>query len=565
MKTVFYLTFTLIVLVLSCKVSEPETVKSTKKEITSLQISGIANATTTYDEPTKTYTITVPTGTNIKALTLALNLPTGATSVPASGSVLDFTNPVVCTITAEDGSTQKYTIKVVVQTAPKSSQKQLLSFSFDELNPVVKATINQTTFGITAEVPSTTNIKALKPTITVSDKATVSPASGVSQDFTNPVSYTVTAEDGSKQTYTATIIPTNSSTLSSSYFSTVYAINYGKVYAANAITGEKKWEFDSGVAGLSQSSPTVSNGIVYANVDNSRTLYAIDATTGKQKWSIVIGSAYNSIPTVVNGVVYIGGFSRLYAINITTGKEIWSFRVGNFTASSPTVNNGVVYVGGDNDLYAIDATTGKQKWVFKTQSDIFSNPCFDNGLIYFGSGSDFHAIDATNGNAKWKFNFGGNLYYSSSTVNKEIVYVRSGTGDVNFDRLDAFDGLTGKQIWVRNLANSPNLFSRQRLSSPIVNNDIVYIGSLTNIVALNANTGNVVKTYSQGQNPFNTSPVICDNNIYMGDYLGNLLAINIITGELWMVEYSKYRFSSEVCVVSKTGEIKYSSPSGSQN
>ncbi|TAE31745.1 MAG: DUF5018 domain-containing protein [Cytophagales bacterium] len=212
MKPITTILLSLIVLVLSCKVSEPETVKSTKKEITSLQISGIANATTTYDEPTKTYTITVPTGTNIKALTLALNLPTGATSVPATGSVLDFTNPIVCTITAEDGSTQKYTIRVVVQAAPKSSQKQLLSFSFDELNPVVKATINQTTFEITAEIPATANLKALKPNITLSDKASVSPTSGAAQDFTNAVKYTVTAEDGSKQEYAVTVKQVNQST-----------------------------------------------------------------------------------------------------------------------------------------------------------------------------------------------------------------------------------------------------------------------------------------------------------------------------------------------------------------
>jgi hypothetical protein len=44
-----------------------------------------------------------------------------------------------------------------------------------------------------------------KPTITVSDKATVSPASGERQDFINPVKYTVTAEDGSQQVYTAEV------------------------------------------------------------------------------------------------------------------------------------------------------------------------------------------------------------------------------------------------------------------------------------------------------------------------------------------------------------------------
>ena len=68
----------------------------------------------------------------------------------------------------------------------------------------VEATISDT--AITAEVPNGTDVTKLKPTITISKDATVSPASGTETDFTDPVSYVVTAEDGTtKKTYTATI------------------------------------------------------------------------------------------------------------------------------------------------------------------------------------------------------------------------------------------------------------------------------------------------------------------------------------------------------------------------
>ena len=59
---------------------------------------------------------------------------------------------------------------------------------------------------ITTIFPKGTNVSNLTPVIRVSDKATVSPASGVTQDFSNEkaVTYTVTAEDGkTKKTYTA--------------------------------------------------------------------------------------------------------------------------------------------------------------------------------------------------------------------------------------------------------------------------------------------------------------------------------------------------------------------------
>ena len=68
----------------------------------------------------------------------------------------------------------------------------------------VEATISDTS--ITAEVPHGTNVTNLKPTITVSKDATVSPKSGVAKDFTNAVNYVVTAEDGTTtKTYTVTI------------------------------------------------------------------------------------------------------------------------------------------------------------------------------------------------------------------------------------------------------------------------------------------------------------------------------------------------------------------------
>jgi hypothetical protein len=68
----------------------------------------------------------------------------------------------------------------------------------------VEATISGT--DITAELPNGTDVTKLKPTITISKDATVSPKSGVQKDFTDPVQYVVTAEDGTtKKTYTVTI------------------------------------------------------------------------------------------------------------------------------------------------------------------------------------------------------------------------------------------------------------------------------------------------------------------------------------------------------------------------
>ena len=61
------------------------------------------------------------------------------------------------------------------------------------------ATINYATKNIHDQVASGSGLTNLTPTITVSQGATISPASGVAQDFTNSVMYTVTGFDGITQ------------------------------------------------------------------------------------------------------------------------------------------------------------------------------------------------------------------------------------------------------------------------------------------------------------------------------------------------------------------------------
>ena len=65
-------------------------------------------------------------------------------------------------------------------------------------------TITDTAIAVT--VPKDTDVTALTPTIVISDGASVSPKSGVATDFTNAVTYTVTAANGtSTKAYTVTV------------------------------------------------------------------------------------------------------------------------------------------------------------------------------------------------------------------------------------------------------------------------------------------------------------------------------------------------------------------------
>jgi uncharacterized repeat protein (TIGR01451 family) len=52
---------------------------------------------------------------------------------------------------------------------------------------------------------------------------------------------------------------------------------------------------------------------------------------------------------VVNGVVYISGNSKLYALDASTGALLWNYDIGGNVFTSPTVVDGVVYVGGQRN------------------------------------------------------------------------------------------------------------------------------------------------------------------------------------------------------------------------
>jgi len=174
------------------------TPRSSAKAITTFSISGVAG---TIDETNHTIVVVLPLGTSVTNLTPAITVSDRAGVSPAGGMATDFTGPKIYTVTAEDGTTQSYTVTILTLTVTKDNARAITAFSVNG----VPGTIDQANHTIAVTLPPGANITSLTPAVTVSDKASVSPASGVAQDFTNPVIYTATAEDGTTETYTVTV------------------------------------------------------------------------------------------------------------------------------------------------------------------------------------------------------------------------------------------------------------------------------------------------------------------------------------------------------------------------
>jgi hypothetical protein len=91
---------------------------------------------------------------------------------------------------------------------PPSSKKEILSFNFKDFSPAVIGDIDSAKRTIILKVPVGTNLKTpLTPTIVISNDASISPNTGVAQDFSKPpIRYFVTAADSTKKAYDVTVI-----------------------------------------------------------------------------------------------------------------------------------------------------------------------------------------------------------------------------------------------------------------------------------------------------------------------------------------------------------------------
>lgn len=141
----------------------------------------------------------------------------------------------------------------------KNTAKSIYEFS----SGIAGEKVNISANSINVEVPIGTNLTAIAPSlIKTSPNAGVSPAQGVSTNFTNPVNYVVTAEDGSTKTYSISIKE---------------AVNYTSSFYADSILipidmneADKKIEVIE-VSNSSCQVPVSGNGASY-------TIYFLDST-----------------------------------------------------------------------------------------------------------------------------------------------------------------------------------------------------------------------------------------------------------------------------------------------
>ena len=178
---------------LSCdEKHEGELINDKEAKINVFQADGIDGI---IDEEKQTITVYAPWNTDLTKMTTSLSLPEGATSVPTAGTNVDLSKGTKYRI-FNGNLYWDYTVT--------AQYPQLENFAIGKY----KATIDHSTGKISVKYPKGESLTALTPTFSTTPNATVSPASGVTQNFTQSVTYTMSYR-GKSFVYSVEIIPTN--------------------------------------------------------------------------------------------------------------------------------------------------------------------------------------------------------------------------------------------------------------------------------------------------------------------------------------------------------------------
>lgn len=240
-----------------------------------------------------------------------------------------------------------------------------------------------------------------------------------------------------------------------------YKTDIGNFYitAVDLLTHKKIWQIEEKMRLIS--GITIENGKVYIS---GHILSAYDSKTGTALWDFKpektteVGVPYLSIPSIANGLLYIGGIrTNFYALDADSGKEVWSYPKA--TVRHPVfASNKVIITTENGHLYAVDAVDGVELWSYEMQDaqGSITAPIVAKGVIYVASRGtnnstalNIHAVDMEKGTKRWIQDINAWSISNLAIIDNVLVFIitdRSSNTDYS-GILYALDTEKGKDIW----------------------------------------------------------------------------------------------------------------------
>ena len=250
------------------------------------------------------------------------------------------------------------------------------------------------------------------------------------------------------------------------------------------------------------------------------------------------------------------GNERVLCLDESTGKQLWVHEYPvRYTLSypagprcTPTVEDDRVYtLGAEGHLFCFNVESGGVLWSkefrkeYETDSALWgyaSHPLIDGGkliCIAGREGSHVVALDKLTGEEIWRANSASEQGYAPPRI-FEIGGLRQ-LIILSPDSVSSLDPETGDEYWsVPYEATSGSI-----IMSPVISDDYIYVAGYSNKnLLLKLGDGAVEPEVifqdksKTGISPVNVQPIIVDGTLYGFDQSGELMAIELPSGErLW--------------------------------
>lgn len=197
---------------------------------------------------------------------------------------------------------------------------------FKIVSPSVTGVIDTVNRTISFAVPANTDVTALTTDISLAAGHSISPASGVAQNFTNPVTYTVTRPDNTKTTWTVTVLVSTDViidqdiTADATWSANHTYIIQGNIYVDNAILTIEPGtviKFESGASlniGYSSNATLIATGTSV----NPITLTSTSSTPSAGAWQGLFFYQFTQSTSVLSycNILFAGSDSYYGAVNL---------------------------------------------------------------------------------------------------------------------------------------------------------------------------------------------------------------------------------------------------------
>lgn len=257
------------------------------------------------------------------------------------------------------------------------------------------------------------------------------------------------------------------------------------------------------------------------------------------EWKMHVGKGSNGEylnlqPMMVGDVIYsVDAKGVLMAVDRNTGNLVWKKKLKAPVSSGPVVADNAIAVGTrDARLLVLDQSNGEERWQADVDNEVLAKPVIHGGKVIAKTvDGKLYAYSLANGEKIWRYNHGSPTVIlraaSQPVVSDDMVVVGFSDG-----KLVGLGPDTGELKWVRIIALPTGSSIVDRMvdidADPVIENDVIFVSTYQGqIMAMNINTGNTL--WSHDMSSF-TGMAVDNQSLYISDAQDHVWAFDKKTG-----------------------------------